>query len=403
MKHETDAYVRTVLGRIAGIDAKTLELLPTLRAGHSPEESLLDYLVQRGIVSRVAARAILLAYRQEYDELDLRQLLQTNQLRAEFERLAADAAAPESTALATSDAVGNGDAGTSSVTRKRMLFRLGERINKFLIKGLLGSGGAGQIFLATHGTLGILVALKVFDPSGPIPLDAFMRQFRTEAKLLARLNHANIVRVLDLEEHDPPFMVLEYVDGDSLQHTLRHANRLEPARAYSIAVQVARGLRAAYRMGVIHLDVKPSNVLSTLEGTYKLADFGISRVRQPLLIEAKAWDTPSPILQGTLLYMAPELFENAASFRADIYALGLVLYQMLGGGLPTEAATTHAIIERHRHGTPTPLHHFVPGISPAVSQLVLRMLDKIPERRPGSYDELLTELDTAFGLRLDAP
>jgi serine/threonine protein kinase/beta-lactam-binding protein with PASTA domain len=202
--------------------------------------------------------------------------------------------------------------------------------DRYEITGLIASGGMGSVYRARDTILDRTVAVKVLKAGGDDP--AFVAKFKSEATNAARLSHPNIVQVYDFGYEDgQPYMAMEYVDGQNLREILSSRMILRPDLAARIALQVASALEHARRNGLMHRDVKPENILITTDGIVKVADFGLSRA----LAESKA--TQAGVLFGTAAYLAPEQVQgDIVDHRADIYALGVVLFEMLTGKPPFE-------------------------------------------------------------------
>jgi serine/threonine protein kinase len=223
-------------------------------------------------------------------------------------------------------------------------------------------------------------------------------QFRAEARLLARLNHPNVVRVWDFED-DPqrPWLVLEYVEGLTAADLISRSGQLQPWLARRITLQVARGLQAAASLGIIHRDVKPANILLTHnEEMAKLADLGLALVVAGAPAEAAASGPGFTGVAGTAAYMAPEQAEGAVNHvdhRADIYALGATLYHMLTGRPAFQGRTCHELILKHAVEPPRPPSELAPAISADLDDIVLRMLAKKPTDRYPDYEALIGDLE----------
>ncbi|HEV2685569.1 MAG TPA: Stk1 family PASTA domain-containing Ser/Thr kinase [Actinomycetota bacterium] len=200
--------------------------------------------------------------------------------------------------------------------------------DRYEITGLIASGGMGAVYRARDQVLDRTVAVKVLKSGGDDP--EFVAKFKAEATNAARLSHPNIVHVFDFGyENGQPYMAMEFVDGQNLREILSSRHVLRPDVAARIALQVASALEHARRNGLMHRDIKPENILITTDGVVKVADFGLSRA----LAESRA--TQANVLMGTAAYLAPEQVQGeTVDHRADIYALGIVLFEMLTGKLP---------------------------------------------------------------------
>lgn len=255
----------------------------------------------------------------------------------------------------------------------------------------LGEGGMGEVFLAHDEHLGHDVALKVL----PLETDARSRHlFHKEAHALSKLNHPNIVTVLDFDtQNGLDFLVMEYVAGDSLEEKARQGT-LPEKEVIHIAVQLAEGLTAAHGHGVIHRDLKPGNLRLTKDGRLKILDFGLARSTLGFsqLATTVSFDGP-PDCSGTLPYMATEqLLGQSVDERTDIYAAGAVLYELCAGHPPFEQKLFPTLVNDILHKAPVPLEHLRPGISPQLQAIILTCLEKDPEKRYQSAKELAREL-----------
>ncbi len=251
---------------------------------------------------------------------------------------------------------------------------------RYRIVETLGAGGSSQVYLAEDQALGRRVAIKVLDPEAARD-DDVRRRFVKEARALAQLSHPNIVGVFDVGEVDGlPFIVMERLSG-SLKETIEREGPLEIADALRITSEIAAGLDAAHARGIVHADLKPSNILFDEHGRAKIADFGIARTPQ---------DTAeSPQLFATALYVAPERVQGRpATPRSDIYALGLIVYEMLTGKPPFTSANPQVLLRDHLVRAPLPPSQVRPSLSRELDSIVLRALAKDPALRYGRAGEL---------------
>jgi serine/threonine protein kinase len=283
---------------------------------------------------------------------------------------------------------------TQRILPKRPMPKVGDTLGKCRLVQKLGEGAAGIVFRATHLSLETSVAVKILRLGGDDATQAQKkRSLKAEAKLLARVSHPNIVRVLDFDDdEDYPYIVMEYVDGPTLGDLIDEDGRFAPLRAIDIVCQVTHGLAAANKLGIVHRDVKPANVLMTSDKTAKLADLGLASIAANANASASLAEVPE-VWGGTVSYMPLEQFlGNPLDHRSDIYALGVCFYQMLTGKLPYQAETAVEMMFQHAESQVTPAHREVPGLPVAVSAVVARMMAKTPEQRYATYDELLAEL-----------
>ena len=271
----------------------------------------------------------------------------------------------------------------------------GSRLGDYVVDGLLGAGGMGEVYRARDLRLGRSVAIKVIR-SYRAPDRASLRRFEREARATAALNHPNIIAIYHFGEHDgAPYLVSELLDGETLRHRLSHG-KLAPHAAIDIAIQMTGGLFAAYDAGIVHRDLKPENVFITKNGTVKILDFGLAKFARHNAHPAKvAIETTQPgLLLGTLSYMSPEQVRGeTADHRSDIFTLGTILYEMLAGKRPFQKLTASETMAAILHETEPPLAQLVPAIPPGLQRIVHRCLEKNPERRFQSASDLGFALD----------
>ncbi len=251
----------------------------------------------------------------------------------------------------------------------------------------LGQGGMARVFLAQDESLHRQVAIKVLaDRHSDDP--HFIERFQREARAAARLNHPNIVQVYDQSQGGMSYIVQEYVEGETLKDLIRRESPLDPRRAITIALQILAALRIAHQQGVVHRDVKPQNILMQPDGKVKVADFGIASAGGDTEM------TEAGSIVGTAQYLAPEQARGlTVGPPADLYALGIVLYEMLSGRVPFEGDTAVNVAMRHVQEAPQPLTERNPLVPVALEAVVMRALAKDPRQRYQSADEMGIELD----------
>jgi serine/threonine protein kinase len=274
---------------------------------------------------------------------------------------------------------------------------LDRKIGKFSLIRRLGAGGMGQVFLARQETLDRLVALKVLHKELAED-EVFLERFRREAKAAAVFQHPNVVAVIDADtdpETGEEYIAFEFVEGASLEEVARREGRLAERQALEVVAAVARGLAYAESKGIVHRDVKPENILISTDGTIKLADLGL----------AKSFDrgqdravTQTGVIVGTPLYMAPEqaLGYEVVDVRADLYALGLVLWRVLTGLVPfDEDGTTSSlqILSRHINEDLPDVRTRNPEVSEEVSDLLRGMCARERGERYASAADLLEDVE----------
>lgn len=252
-----------------------------------------------------------------------------------------------------------------------------------MIERPLGQGGMATVYLALDEELDRPVALKILADN--LAGDATFRdRFEREARLAARLSHPNVVRIFDVGESDGrPFIVMEYVEGDTLADELGRHGPLPPERAVDLALQICSGLEAAHASGLVHRDVKPRNLLLRPDGVLKIADFGIARAAESTRL------TEIGTILGTAAYLAPEQAEGVeATPAADLYSVGAVLYELLTGRVPFTATSLVELLAKQQAGPPPPMA----GIPGWLELAVIRCLEPNPSERPASAGELAGEL-----------
>ncbi len=267
---------------------------------------------------------------------------------------------------------------------------------RYQLESLLGEGGMGLVYRATHTRLGKAFAIKVLrqgnsrDPSA-------MARFQLEAQSASAIGNAHIVDVSDFGTlpDGSTYFVMEYLKGVDLISATDAAGPMPAERACHIAIQLCRALGAAHEIGIVHRDLKPENVfLLDRDGDpdfVKVLDFGIAKVAH-----ATTPLTQDTDILGTPHYMSPEQCEGLGiDHRTDIYALGVLIYEMLAARVPHDADTAMAILHKHVYSRPTPIDLYVPQVPPSLKRIIERCLEKKPERRYQSMAELRVELERA--------
>jgi Protein kinase domain len=248
---------------------------------------------------------------------------------------------------------------------------------RYRIVGLLGRGGMGEVYRADDLKLDQAVALKFLPPrfAGDA---ARLARLHDEVRIARQISHPNVCRVYDMTEADGEhFISMEYVHGEDLATLLNRIGRLPPDKALQVARQLCAGLAAAHDKGMVHRDLKPANVLLDERGAARISDFGLAGPAVEL--------TAGSLLEGTPAYMSPEQLAGApASTRSDIYAVGLVLYELFTGRRPFEADTLAELLRLREDTTPPRPTRLVDNLDPAVERVILRCLEKAPRERPAS-------------------
>jgi serine/threonine-protein kinase len=269
--------------------------------------------------------------------------------------------------------------------------------DKYRIEGLLKRGGMGAVYRGTHLMLQKTVAIKLIKPELVTSEDT-IRRFHREARAASQLDHPNIVTVYDLgqAEDGTLYIAMELVPGTSLKELVKKEGPLQPERALRLAKSIASALALAHRNQIIHRDLKPQNIMVSedSEGREqpKLLDFGIAKTFES---EGPAL-TSTGLVLGTPHYMSPEQAKGTAvDNRSDLYALGIILYEMLVGKVPFDDKSIPAILVKHLNEMPRPLSQLRPGLDPALEAIVLRCLEKEPANRYQSAEGLSEALSAA--------
>ena len=258
------------------------------------------------------------------------------------------------------------------------------RIGHYEVLEVLGKGGFGIVFRAFDDVLQRVVAVKVLAPAMAATSPA-RKRFLREARSSAQVRHENVVQVYAVEEQPLPYLVMEFIPGETLQQRLDRTGPLEAPEIVRLGRQIAEGLAAAHATGLIHRDIKPGNVL--IEGgpqrRVKITDFGLARAADDASL------TQSGVLAGTPMYMAPEQAKGETlDHRADLFSLGSVLYVMATGRPPFRAATTYAVLKRVVEDAPRPIREVIPEMPQWLCDIIAKLHAKKPEDRFQSAREV---------------
>lgn len=269
---------------------------------------------------------------------------------------------------------------------------VGRKIAHYLVIKQLGAGGMGVVYLAHDETLDRGVALKVL-PAGSLVDENARKRFRKEALALARLNHPNIETIYEFGSQDGvDFLVTEFVAGTTLAERIA-GGPLPESEVWGIAGQIGAALEEAAANGLLHLDLKPRNMMLTPKGQIKLLDFGLARIVKPHETDATQSLTGVPVIAGTPPYMAPEqLLGGPLDVRTDIYAVGASLYELATGRLPFRGKTSAELIAAILQTPVPPPSSICPGLSPRLERVILKCLEKEPGQRYQTIPELLGDL-----------
>jgi serine/threonine protein kinase len=286
----------------------------------------------------------------------------------------------------TMDSAGQSDLGfLDPPTKPGSLGRLGH----YEILGVLGRGGFGIVFKAFDDTLHRIVAIKAMAPHLAATSPP-RKRFLGEARAVAAIKHENVVSVFAVEEKPIPYLVMEFVAGDTLQSHLDRTGPLELSEMISISKQIAKGLDAAHTTGLIHRDIKPANILLEAgpELKVKLTDFGLARAADD------AQQAQSGAICGTPMYMSPEQAQGKPlDVRSDLFSLGSVMYVMASGRPPFRAESTLAVMKRLVEDTPRPIREIVPKVPEWLCRVIGTLQAKNPSDRYGSAKEVVAALD----------
>jgi beta-lactam-binding protein with PASTA domain/serine/threonine protein kinase len=270
---------------------------------------------------------------------------------------------------------------------------------RYRVGSWIARGGMATVYLGTDTKLDRTVALKIAHAELAHDPD-FVRRFTGEARSVARLSSPNVVGVYDQGSHGGlPYLVMEYVPGHTLRELMRARGRLEPREALDVISGVLTGLAAAHEGGIVHRDVKPENVLLGAGNVIKVADFGLARAA------SRASHTQTGMLIGTAAYLAPEQVARSVSdSRTDVYAAGVMLFEMLTGVQPHTGETPLAVAHKHVSDVVPPPSSVVPGLPPSLDALVAMATNRDPDYRPGDAGQFLQAIsDARSGLPVAGP
>src|SRR5215203_6275554 len=267
---------------------------------------------------------------------------------------------------------------------------IGER---FRLEEKVGSGGMSSVYRAFDPTLERHVAIKLMHRDISSDADQLER-FRREARAVAQLSHPHVVTVIDAGEDDgAPYIVFEYVEGETLKDRIRRLGRLPVSEAVAYAIEIGRALESAHASRLVHRDVKPQNVLIDADGRAKVTDFGIARS-----LETQGLTATGRVL-GTTDYVSPEqALGHEVTGQSDIYSLGIVLYEMLTGETPFQADTQVAVAMKHVRDPLPDVQRRRPEVSAALAAIVERATAKETRHRYGNVDEMVHDLEEVLAI-----
>ncbi|MFA5882119.1 MAG: Stk1 family PASTA domain-containing Ser/Thr kinase, partial [Eubacteriales bacterium] len=268
--------------------------------------------------------------------------------------------------------------------------------NRYEIISQLGGGGMALVYKARDTLLNRQVTVKILrsEHTGD---EGFISHFRKEAQAVAKLSHPNIVNVYDVgKEGDTQFIVMEYVEGRNLKQFIKEQGRLPLNQAVDIARQICDGLQDAHTNGIVHRDIKPHNILVTDNGKVKVADFGIAQIMSSVTL------TNSGTIVGSVHYFSPEQARgDATGAKSDIYAVGVVLYEMVTGKVPFEGETPIAVALKHIQEKPLPPSKLNAQVSPELERIILRAMEKEVTMRYKTAGDMARDLRKLNGESVD--
>ncbi len=263
---------------------------------------------------------------------------------------------------------------------------IGKTISHYKILEKLGEGGMGVVYKAEDTKLNRTVALK-FLPTNQLATDDEKQRFEQEAKAAAQLSHANIATVYEINEHEgQTFIAMEFIEGETIAEMVKD-RPLKIKDAIKIAQQIAEGLHCAHELGIVHRDIKSANIMITKKGVAKIMDFGLAKMSTASML------TKAGTTLGTISYMSPEQSHGEkVDHRADIWSLGVVLYEMISGQLPFKGDYESAIVYSIMNEPPEPLTAVRTGVPMDLERIVNKLLAKDRDERYQNIIELPVDL-----------
>ncbi|MBC7476227.1 MAG: serine/threonine protein kinase, partial [Candidatus Sericytochromatia bacterium] len=265
-------------------------------------------------------------------------------------------------------------------------------IGKYKIIKKIGQGATSIVYLCHHNILELDFAMKMLDINSIENESQMQDIFLMEVKTTAKLRHENLVRVIDAEiNKNHTYIIMEYIDGDSLNEILNKFNTINEVNSAKIAIEVCKALAYSLSKGIIHRDIKPANIMITKTPSIKVTDFGLAKV----IDHNQIYTSKSGTVNGSPYYMSPEQYRdcNSIDHRSDMYSLGVTLYEMIAGSLPFKGDHIIEVMNKHFGETPPTLYDLGKS-SQKCSDIVMKLLEKNPDKRYSNYSYLVEDLMT---------
>ncbi len=265
---------------------------------------------------------------------------------------------------------------------------------RYKIIRLVGKGGMANVYLAIDLKTNQEVAVKILRPEFSQD-EEFLKRFEREAQAASKVSHHNIVNLLDVGmDSSVRYLVMEYVEGTNLKELIKEKGKVPPSIAVQITIRILSALQHTHRNGVIHRDIKPQNIMVQAQGHIKVADFGIARVANSATL------SKGDSVMGSVHYFSPEQAAGEEVLQTgDIYSVGVVLYEMLTGHVPFEGDSPVAVAMQHLHNKPRPIQEYSPHISQALSNVVIKAMEKNPKDRYQNAIDMAADLKAALEVK----
>ena len=263
---------------------------------------------------------------------------------------------------------------------------------RYVVQAIVGTGGMAVVYRAFDRKKNRIVAIKVLRPEYESD-EEFVRRFSREAEAASKVSHENIVNMLDVGiDGDMRYIVMEYVDGQTLKDMIRQRGAIHPDTAIRMTIRILAAVDHAHRNGIVHRDIKPQNILVDNQGRVKVADFGIARLKASQTTALEEGSTTGSAL-GSVHYFSPEQARGeVADEKSDLYSVGVVMYEMLTGQVPFDGETSVSVALKHVNETPMSMRERQEGISKALDEVVMRALCKDPAKRYQTAAEMAADL-----------